>query len=161
MTPAVHSPIAPPSHVRSPTDTYAAFLSPSLETAERRVGSRLMLELPAALRNSRDQHWAASLLNLSETGLQMRCSPATARLLQPSDNAQREDARPLLQITVALPLAGHTATLSVCAELQYVREPNVLQPDCLAGFRLLGLRPRAQRLLHGFLAEYAPTLPTN
>lgn len=124
--------------------------TPRHEDEEQRAYPRLPSDYPVALRNSLGQHCAATLRNISPLGLQLACSPVTARIVHA--RASTTEVGPiLLQATVVLTLEDGAHTFS--AGVRLVHEAFSAEWGCVMGFQFLELRPRARRLVDAFYAE--------
>lgn len=119
---------------------------------EQRRHPRLPLEIPVAFRNSRGQHCAARLTNLSADGLQVRCNAVTAQIIHTEGGRIAGPRRSILQATLALPLGAGAETLSIGARLLYL-STVFAEPRCMLGFQFLEPRPKAKRIIDGFFTE--------
>lgn len=119
---------------------------------EHRQHPRLALEIPVTFRNALGEHCAAMLSNVSPEGLQVRCDPATARLIHPAGARLEPGRQPILQASLTVPVAGIDEDLSLGVRLMHIGMlPD--EPRCALGFSFLALRPRARRIVIGFFGE--------
>jgi hypothetical protein len=119
---------------------------------EHRQHPRLALEIPVTFRNALGEHCAAMLSNVSPEGLQVRCDPATARLIHPAGARLEPGRQPILQARLTVPVAGVDEDLSLGVRLVHIGMlPD--EPRCALGFSFLALRPRARRIVIGFFGE--------
>jgi hypothetical protein len=121
------------------------------ERVEQRRFRRRLLARPVTLRNALGEACPAVLVDVSPTGLRVRCDAATARRMQPAAARPEPGRGPMLQATLELPVDGIPARLSLGVRLVHCLQ----RPDpggCELGFDYLALRPRARRIVAEFFA---------
>ncbi|MFT4560650.1 MAG: hypothetical protein ACI9BW_000384 [Gammaproteobacteria bacterium] len=119
---------------------------------DQRSHPRIELGVPVAFRNANGQHCVAKLVNISLDGVQIRSNVATAQILHPGGGKIGEGNAPIVQISIALPLADGSAVLSACTKLSYLTTVEE-EPRCVLGLKFLDLRPTAKMILEQFFVE--------
>jgi len=119
---------------------------------EHRQYPRFALEIPVTFRNALGEHCAATLSNFSPEGLQVRCGAATVRIIHPEGERLVPGRQPILQASLTVPVAGVAEELTLGVRLVHL---GMLadEPGCVLGFSFLSLRPRARRIVLGFVGE--------
>ncbi len=118
---------------------------------EQRLHPRVVLDIPVAFRNAQGQHCAAKLCNISSDGLQVHCNVVTAQIIHPAGGRLADCNQPILQATLAVPVGTGFEPLSLGVRLQYLTV-GAGEARCVLGFSFLNLRPKARRIVAGFLA---------
>ena len=121
------------------------------EATDNRDDARHELDGCVAFRNASGQRCNARLVNLSPTGAQIRCNAANAQILHPRGGRICPTNAPIVQTEIRLPFGDRASTVTICAQLVYLKTLNEA-PPCLIGLKFMDLRPTAARLLEQFFA---------
>ena len=121
-----------------------------IRPSERRRAPRADYETTVKFRNAIGQHCAARLINISQTGMQVRCNCANAQALHTTGGRICDHNTSLVQIELPLAFDDRPSVLSVGARLAYLSTAPQ-EPRCILGLEFLDLRPTAERTIRRLL----------
>ncbi len=127
--------------------------APGTNMLEQRLSARVLVAVPATLRNGDGDYHTARIRNVSAGGMQLCCDSEAAVTFYPHGGTTDEEGRPVVHATTRLVFNGRADFLTVSAVLQYARRSRKNGRDCILGLQFLELSTKAQSLLNAFFAQ--------